>query len=208
MAKVKPRRKSTWVDMTAMVDVAFLLLTFFILVSQFRPEEVVAVTTPSSSSEAKVPEGNLIQITMDSEGRVFFGMAGQNNRMTMLDNIASARGFTVTDAEKQEFSLMENFGVPLKDLKQYLALDKDGRKAYNEQTEGIPVDSTNNELEYWIRAAKNVNRHAPLALKGDKAAKYPVFDEVINTLKEVNENKFQLVTAGEGGAQTQAAAVE
>src|SRR5690606_4473476 len=115
MAKVKPRRKSTWVDMTAMVDVAFLLLTFFILVSQFRPEEVVAVTTPSSSSEAKVPEGNLIQITMDSQGRVFFGMAGQNNRMAMLDNVASARGFTVTDAEKQEFSLMENFGVPLKD---------------------------------------------------------------------------------------------
>lgn len=201
MAKVKPKRKSTWVDMTAMVDVAFLLLTFFILVSQFRPEEVVAVTTPSSTADSRVPEGNLIQITMDPEGRLFFGMAGQNNRITMLENIGEARAIEFTEQEKQAFSLLENFGTPLKDLKSYLAAGKDARKQYNETVEGIPVDSTNNELEYWIRAAKGVSRQAPIAIKGDKAAKYPVFDDVINTLKELNENKFKLVTAGEG-AQT------
>lgn len=198
MAKVKPRRKSTWVDMTAMVDVAFLLLTFFILVSQFRPEEVVAVTTPSSTSDAKVPEGNLIQITMDTKGRVFFGMAGQNNRVAMLENLGEARAIEFTEQEKEQFSLLENFGVPLKDLKAYLASGKEQRDGYNESTEGIPTDSTNNELEYWVRAAKGVNRQAPIAIKGDKSAKYPVFEEVVNTLRELNENKFKLVTAGEG----------
>src|SRR3546814_15826843 len=83
--------------MTAMVDVAFLLLTFFILVSQFRPEEVVTVTTPSSTSDSKVPEGNLIQITMDTKGRVLFGMARQNNRISMLENLGEARS-----AERRE----------------------------------------------------------------------------------------------------------
>ncbi|QEC51683.1 outer membrane transport energization protein ExbD [Anseongella ginsenosidimutans] len=201
MAKVKPKRKSTWVDMTAMVDVAFLLLTFFILVSQFRPEEVVAVTTPSSTADSRVPEGNLIQITMDSKGRVFFGMAGQTNRVTMLENLGEARAIEFTEQEKEAFSLLENFGTPLKDLKSYLAAGKDARKQYNETVEGIPVDSANNELEYWIRAAKGVNRQAPIAIKGDRSAKYPVFDDVINTLKELNENKFKLVTAGESGGQ-------
>src|SRR3546814_5161262 len=94
--------------MTAMVDVAFLLLTFFILVSQFRPEEVVTVTTPSSTSDSKVPEGNLIQITMDTKGRVFFGMAGQNNRISMLENLGEARAIEFTEEEKEDFSLMEN----------------------------------------------------------------------------------------------------
>lgn len=194
--------------MTAMVDVAFLLLTFFILVSQFRPEEVVAVTTPSSTSDARVPEGNLIQITMDSQGRVFFGMAGQTNRIAMLENLAEARALEFTEQEKQAFSLLENFGTPLKDLKSYLAAGKDARKQYNETVEGIPVDSANNELEYWVRAAKAVNRQAPVAIKGDRAAKYPVFDDVINTMKELNENKFKLVTAGETGGQGAAAAEE
>lgn len=198
MAKVKPKRKSTWVDMTAMVDVAFLLLTFFILVSQFRPEEVVTVTPPSSTSDAKVPEGNLIQITMDDRGRVFFGMAGQNNRMDMLDNLGEARAIEFSEQEKQAFSLLENFGTPLKDLKSYLASGKEARKNYDENTEGIPVDSNNNELEYWIRAAKGVSRQAPVAIKGDRMAKYPVFEKIVNTLRDLNENRFKLVTGSEG----------
>lgn len=198
MAKVKPGRKSTWVDMTAMVDVAFLLLTFFILVSKFKPEEVVSVSTPSSTADQLVPEDNLIQVTMGPDGNVFFGMAGENNRMAMLENIAEARGFTVTEQEKKKFSVLQNFGFPLKDLKSYLAAGEEARKAYNAKTTGIPVDSANNELEYWLRAAREVNRKAPLAVKGDKTAKYPVFEDVINTLKEINENKFQLVTSAEG----------
>src|SRR3546814_18305897 len=82
--------------------------------------------------------------------------------------------------------------------KGYLASEKDARKAYNETTEGIPTDSTNNELEFWIRAAKGVNRHTPVAIKGDREAKYPVSEVVMNTMRELNANKFKLVTAGEG----------
>lgn len=201
MAKVKPARKSTWIDMTPMVDLAFLLLTFFILISKFRPEEVVDVTTPSTSDRQKVPGNNLIQIAMDKEGRVFFGMQGSDNRKQMLDHMAELRGINVSEAEKEQFSNLENFGVPLKDLKKYLAMDMQEREAYNEQTDGIPVDSANNELEYWMRAARETNRRAPLAIKGDVKAKYPAFEAIVNTLKDLNDNTFKLVTSGLGGGE-------
>src|SRR3546814_10140560 len=109
----------------------------------------------------------------------------------MLDNLGEARAIEFTEEEKEDFSLMENFGVPLKDLKGYLASEKDARKAYNETTEGIPTDSTNNELEFWIRAAKGVNRHDPVAINGDRDAKYPAFEVVMNTMRELHENKFK-----------------
>src|SRR3546814_13233293 len=116
----------------------------------------------------------------------------------MLDNLGEARAIEFTEEEKEDFSLMENFGVPLKDLKGYLASEKDARKAYNETTEGIPTDSTNNELEFWIRAAKGVNRHAPVAIKGDRVAKYTVFEVVLNTIRELNENKAEAHRGGKG----------
>ncbi len=202
MARIKPKRKSTHVDMTPFVDVAFLLLTFFILAAQFRPEEAVKVTTPASTATEQIPEGNLIEITMDGKGRIFFGMAGQNNRIAMLENLAKARKLTFTDVQKKKFSLLHNFGTPINELKSYLKMNAAQRDQYNEQTKGIPVDTSGvakNQLEAWLKAALTVHRKAPLVVKGDKQAKYPVFNAVINTLKDVNENKFQLVTSGSGG---------
>ena len=69
MPKVKVPRKSTSVDMTAMTDVAFLLLTFFMLATKFKPDEPVVVDTPSSISEIKLPESGIMQITIDKQGR-------------------------------------------------------------------------------------------------------------------------------------------
>ncbi len=197
MARIKPKRKSTEIDMTPFVDVAFLLLTFFILVAQFKPEEAVPIIVPSSTATEKIPEGNKIEISMDKDGRVFFGMAGQDNRIKMLENVAEMRDMSFTAAEKKKFSLLHNFGTPLNQLKGFLALKGPQIESYIEKTEGIPVDSADNQLVMWLKAAKNVKRKAPVIINGDKNAKYPVFNKIVQALQEVNQNQFQLETAGE-----------
>ncbi|MBW7846364.1 MAG: biopolymer transporter ExbD, partial [Bacteroidia bacterium] len=67
MARGKIKKGSTHVDMTAMCDVAFLLLTFFILVGQFKPSEAVAVVTPSSVSNKHAPQKDFFNVTIDKD---------------------------------------------------------------------------------------------------------------------------------------------
>lgn len=198
MGKVKVPRKSTVVDMTAMTDVAFLLLTFFMLATQFKPEEAVIVDTPSSTSEIKLPESKVIQITLDKNGRIFFGLEGTEFRKALLDNIASKRQITFTPQEKEEFAQLANFGTPINELKSYLAMNKDQRKAYNEQAKGVPCDSTQNvtnELKDWIIEARRVtNSTAVIAIKGDRDANYPVVKNIISTLQAQRANRFNFIT--------------
>ncbi len=198
MAKVKTSRKSTWVDMTAMTDVAFLLLTFFMLATQFRPEEAVIVDTPSSTSNIQLPENKIIQITIDHNGRIFFGMQGKNERRTLLKRIASLRNLSFSEKDYENFSLVESFGVPISELKQYLAMDGDQRKKYNETTKGIPCDSiisVKNELSVWvIEARKAYQNQAIIAIKGDNNVQMPVIKDVINTLQKQRADRFNFIT--------------
>lgn len=77
MPKVKKRRVAIRIDMTPMVDVAFLLLTFFMLTTQFKPVEEVEVMLPESNSQDKLPESNVMNITIDKKGRLFLGFDSQ-----------------------------------------------------------------------------------------------------------------------------------
>lgn len=58
-------------DMTPLVDVAFLLLIFFMSTTQFRAPEVVSVKLPASTAEMRVPETNTIVVTLNKDHRVF-----------------------------------------------------------------------------------------------------------------------------------------
>ena len=63
--------------MTPLVDVAFLLLTFFMLTTTFKPEEEVTIVLPSSHSEFKLPESDVMTVNISKDGRIFLGLDSQ-----------------------------------------------------------------------------------------------------------------------------------
>ena len=99
MPKVKPHRTSPSLDMTPMVDLAFLLVTFFMLTTKFAPEETVVVDTPSSVSELKLPENNVITLTIDKDKRVFFGVDAKQTKIAALQKVGAKYGVNFTPAQ-------------------------------------------------------------------------------------------------------------
>jgi biopolymer transport protein ExbD len=195
MPKVKVPRKSTSVDMTAMTDVAFLLLTFFMLATKFKPDEPVVVDTPSSISEIKLPESGIMQITIDKQGRVFFGITEQTTRADVLQRMAEKYNMKFSAEEVKEFSLQSTIGLPIAQLNSFLKLDAEARKAL--QTSGVPTDSTNNELGDWIWQARLANNDIRVAIKGDRDADMPTVKRVIAILQEKKVNRFNFITSME-----------
>ena len=193
MSKVKIPRKSTVVDMTAMTDVAFLLLTFFMLATKFKADEPVTVTTPSSISEIKLPETDILLLTIDKDSKVYFSMDGDQNRITLLEKMAEKYKLTFTPEQKKSFSLLSSFGVSIKQLGSYLDMDAEKRKSYKQ--EGIPSDSLNNELADWVLQARYTNKDLRVAVKGDGEAGCPVVKQVIATLQDKKVNRFNFITS-------------
>jgi len=196
MPRIKIARKSTAIDMTAMCDVAFLLLTFFILTATARKVDPLPVDTPSSTTLFKQPDTNLGIITV-GHGKVFYGVAGQFVRENLLKRIGERNGITFTPQETKEFSTMESFGVPVNQLKQFLSLDPKQRNLVKQP--GIPTDSVSNELFYWIMdsrfATKELNdEDMRVSIKGDSEEEYPIFKRVIAILQNQKINRFSLIT--------------
>lgn len=198
MPKVKVPRKSTVIDMTAMTDVAFLLLTFFMLATQFKPDEAVQVLTPSSVSQIPLPDIGVMNITISKENKVYFELQGTHFKEALLDRMGKQYQTEFTPEEKAKFVNITSFGVPMNQLKQYLALKSEERR---NMIPGIPSDSAQNELGDWIWQSRLVNNDVRVAIKGDKDAGYPVVKQVIKTLQEKRVNRFNFITSSEAGTQ-------
>src|ERR1700744_1189154 len=156
MARAKIPRKSTAVDMTAMCDVAFLLLSFFILVAKPKPPEALKVITPNSINAGNVPEKNVVLITIDRDAKVYFSVSEDNvaEKKAILSDVSAAHGLNLTDGELKNFyaNTTAYIDVPFVSLKPLL--DKSPEALSRISMPGIPCqDSTNNELIDWVRAA-------------------------------------------------------
>ncbi|MEI8280724.1 MAG: biopolymer transporter ExbD [Bacteroidota bacterium] len=198
MPKVKLPRKSTHIDMTAMCDVAFLLLTFFMLATKFKPDEPVVVKTPSSISEIPIPDVDILLLTVDPKGRVFFSIDNQKRRKELIESVNETKKLNLTADEMEKFKRGASIGVPLSQLKSYLAASVDDQKKMDVTAVGIPTDTSvtteANELGAWINAARETNPKLRICIKADADASYPSVRKVIKTLEGWKIFKFNLIT--------------
>jgi biopolymer transport protein ExbD len=202
MPSVKIKKHAPDNDMTPFVDVAFLILSFFMLATKFKPEEPVEVTTPNSVSSQALPEKDAFMVSIDKEGRVFVSMDNPQARQLLISNLNTTRNLGLTPAEIKNFINAPSVGVPFNQLKSLLSLDPEAESTKNalKAQPGIPcADTTGGELYYWVRDAlvaysgKKLN----LLIKSDNNTKYPAFKDVLNAFKKNDQNKFLLVTSPE-----------
>tara|TARA_R110002126_G_scaffold165208_2_gene313076 strand:+ start:260 stop:871 length:612 start_codon:yes stop_codon:yes gene_type:complete len=196
MAKIKMKKKSTSTDMTAMCDVAFLLLTFFILTATAKIPEALPVDTPSSTVQTKIPETDLATLTV-GKGKVFFDLKGREVRVRTLELMGEKYNVTFTDEDKKMFSLMEGFGVPIANLKQIIEMKSADRSKAGQP--GVPMDSLDNQLKDWIYNARIANievndKELQIAIKGDAKEEYPAIRKVMDICQDQKINSFSLVT--------------
>jgi biopolymer transport protein ExbD len=196
MANVKMSKKAASIDMTAMCDVAFLLLTFFILTATAKVPEALPVDTPASTVQTKLPESDLATITIGKD-KVFFDLKGREVRKRALELMGQKYGVKFSEDEMSKFALMEGFGVPIQNLKQIIAMKNADRSKANQP--GVPKDSLDNQLKEWIYNSRIANieiadKELQIAIKGDAKEEYPAIKKVMDILQDQKINSFSLVT--------------
>lgn len=197
MAKIKLSKKSSRIDMTAMCDMAFLLLSFFIMTATAKVPEALPVETPASTVQTKLPESNLATLTIGKE-KVFFGVTGRAVREKTLERMGEKYKIQFTETEKKKFSLIDGFGVDIRNMKQLIGMRNEERMKEGTQP-GIPYDSINNQLTDWVQISREVTRDLDskdldIAIRGDAKEEYPTVKKVLDILQKQSKNNFFLVT--------------
>src|SRR4030042_7116992 len=197
MAKIKVAKSAPRADMTPMVDMFMLLLTFFMLTATFRPQEPTQVDTPNSISEKITPEKNVITVYIGKDNKVFFNLdngedSTQHVRQEVLKSVGEQFQITFTPDQLSKFERLAAFGMPVSKIGDWI--DPPNQNARDALQEGIPVDSTNNELAMWILYARKVNPKAEATIRGDNVADYKAVKKVLDIFQEAKINKFNLIT--------------
>jgi biopolymer transport protein ExbD len=202
MSKVKVKKQSTFIDMTAMSDVTVLLLTFFMLTANFIPKEPVQVITPASVSEIKIPENYVMTILIDPKGRVFLNLDRPEDKRATLEAVRAYYKLPeLTPKQIKAFEDQPSIGIPIKSMSEFLNRPLDEQDLLLRESAGIPTDTIlgpNNQLAVWIEKAKSVNKDLTIAIKADQSTPYPLVKKVFSTLQDLKENRYSLVTTLKG----------
>lgn len=215
MPKIKAPRSSPSLDMTPMVDLFFLLVTFFMLTATFRNEEPVMVDTPKSTSDKILPDNTML-ITIDTAGRVFYTIDGQEVRYKLISDLGEQYKVPFSEQQKITFSKMTSVGLPVAELPAYIDMKAEKRKAIDKASKGIPMDTAlteRNQLAFWINLGRR--HHAAIqenkanedpnykkadlrfAIKADGETAYKKVKDVVAIFKMQDIYRFNLVTSQE-----------
>ena len=199
MGKLKVKKHDIWIDMTPMSDVMVLLLTFFMLTSTFVKNEPVKVNQPSSVSEIKVPENDVLNIVVDKAGKVFMSMDNQNDLLSLIQGMNETSSIGLTNQEMMKFQADPMWGVPLNSLKGYLGLPNEKMTEVIRGAEaGVPLDSIDggkSEFQLWVTEALNVNEDIKIAIKADADTPYAKIKKLMSELQDMNQNRYYLITS-------------
>lgn len=194
MARVKPKRHGVVTDMTAMCDVAFLLLTFFILTTQFKKPDVESIKPPSSISQILLPDNDLMTINVTAKGKFYFTpVQNASERISLLERMGQKYKMSFSQQEKVAFANNQAIGVPMSQLRSFLNLPDDERKNFKEGA-GVPMDSVNKQLIDWVKTSLEINPNYKLAIKGDEVTQYPRVKSLFEGLRDIKYYKFWLIT--------------
>ena len=196
MGKIQIKKKDIWIDMTPMSDVMTLLLCFFMLTSTFLTPEPVKVNTPSSVSEVKVPENDVLNILVSPEGNIYVGSENKNTMLDMMQTVTDKFGVSLNATQLKHFKEDAMIGAPMALFTDYLSLETD-KMGEEIQKLSIPLDSIDggkSEFQEWVTAARESNPDIRLAIKADAKTSYAVIKKMMSELQDMNENRYQLIT--------------
>ena len=196
MGKIKIEKKDIWIDMTPMSDVMTLLLCFFMLTSTFLTPEPIKVNTPSSVSEVKVPENDVLNILVSPEGNIYVGSENKNTMLEMMQTVTDKFGVSITGEKLKHFREDAMIGAPMAVFESYYALDQE-KMGEEIQKLSIPLDSIDggkSEFQEWVTAAREANPDIRIAIKSDAKTSYAVIKKMMSELQDMNENRYQLIT--------------
>jgi biopolymer transport protein ExbD len=196
MGKIKIEKKDIWIDMTPMSDVMTLLLCFFMLTSTFLTPEPIKVNTPSSVSEVKVPENDVLNILVSPEGNIYVGSENKNTMIAMMETVTDKFGVSLNGTQLKHFKEDAMIGAPMAVFTDYLSLETE-KMAEEIQKLSIPLDSIDggkSEFQEWVSAAREANPDIRIAIKCDSKTAYAVVKKMMSELQDMNENRYQLIT--------------
>ena len=182
--------------MTPMSDVMTLLLCFFMLTSTFLTPEPVKVNTPSSVSEVKVPENDVLNILVSPEGNIYVGSENKNTMVDMMQTVTDKFGVSLNATQLKHFKEDAMIGAPMAVFTDYLSLETE-KMGEEIQKLSIPLDSIDggkSEFQEWVTAAREANPDIRLAIKADAKTSYAVIKKMMSELQDMNENRYQLIT--------------
>jgi biopolymer transport protein ExbD len=198
MPKIKLPTKSPHIDMTPMVDLFSVVLTFLMLTTTMRQPEPATVDTPASISEKPTPDYNMMTLLISKEGGVFLNVDNGGDTLSkfrplILTEMGKQYNIEFTEEEKREFEkLPMSVGVPMDKMKAFLDTKEPAQRKLLQT--GIPYDSLDNQLASWVLYCRQVNPKVNACLKGDSKTEYPVVKKILDILQDKNVNRFNLIT--------------